>query len=63
MPHHCSYSQTHTLLEKCRYSQDDFPYTTELTLEEGAAGKTDIPALIVMDDITNAEVRQGPGPN
>lgn len=39
-----------------RYTQDDFPYTTELTLEEGAAGKTNVAALIVMDGITNAEV-------
>lgn len=40
-----------------RYSQDDFPYTTELTLEEGAAGKTDVPAIIVMDGISDARVR------
>ena len=47
-----------SLVGKLRYTQDDFPYTTELTLEEGAAGKTDVPALIVMDGITNAEVSQ-----
>ena len=39
-----------------RYTQDDWPYTTELILEEGAAGKTDIAALVVMDGIMNARV-------
>lgn len=43
---------------KIRYSPDDSPFTTELTLEEGAAGKTDVSAIIVMDGISGAEVSQ-----
>lgn len=40
-----------------RFSIDDSPYTTDLILEEGAAGKTDVAALIVMDGISDARVR------
>lgn len=40
-----------------RYSIDDSPYTTNIQLEEGAAGKTDIGAIVVMDGISDASVR------
>ncbi|CAM9987865.1 unnamed protein product, partial [Hapterophycus canaliculatus] len=39
-----------------RYSIDDSPYTTNIQLEEGAAGKTDIAAMVVMDGIADAEI-------
>ncbi|CAM9933566.1 unnamed protein product [Pylaiella littoralis] len=38
------------------YTDDDSPYTTDIQLEEGAAGKTDIDAILVMDDIQDALV-------
>lgn len=40
-----------------RFSIDDSPYITNLLLEEGAAGKTDVAAMVVMDGIVDAEVR------
>ncbi|CAN0221443.1 unnamed protein product [Pylaiella littoralis] len=39
-----------------RFSIDDSPYITNVKLEEGAAGKTDIAAIVVMDGISNAKV-------
>lgn len=42
-----------------RYSIDDSPYTTDIQLEEGAAGKTDIDAMVVMDGISGARVSAG----
>eukprot|EP00752_Nemacystus_decipiens_P014959 g13318.t1 len=39
-----------------RYSIDDWPYTTDIVVEEGAAGKTDIDAIVVMDGISGARV-------
>lgn len=41
-----------------RFTDDDFPYSTDIVLEEGAAGNTDIDAIIVMDDISDAWVRE-----
>lgn len=40
----------------CRRSIDDSPYTTDIYVEEGAAGKTGISAIIVMDGIADAQV-------
>ncbi len=48
----------HFLFHRRRYTQDDWPYITELTLEEGTAGKTDVAALVVMDGIQDAKVSQ-----
>lgn len=42
----------------CSFSEDS-PYFTGIFLEDGAAGKTDIDAIVVMDGISNAKVRQG----
>ncbi|CAM9674797.1 unnamed protein product [Sphacelaria rigidula] len=39
-----------------RYSDDDGPFTTDILLEQGAAGNTDIPAIVVMDGISNAVI-------
>lgn len=39
-----------------RYHFDDSPYTTDIYLEEGAAGNTDVDAMIVMDGISDARV-------
>lgn len=39
-----------------RYSIDDSPYTTDILVEEGAAGITDIDAIVVMDGISDARV-------
>ncbi|CAN0133967.1 unnamed protein product [Scytosiphon promiscuus] len=38
------------------YSYGDFPYITSIALEEGAAGNTDVDAIIVMDGISDAWV-------
>lgn len=40
-----------------RFSIDDSPYTTDIQLEDDAAGKTDIGAIVVMDGISDARVR------
>lgn len=39
-----------------RFSIDDSPYTTEFILEEGAAGNSEEPAMVVFDGIENAKV-------
>ncbi|CAN0365496.1 unnamed protein product, partial [Ectocarpus fasciculatus] len=39
-----------------RFSIDDSPYTTDIILEDGAAGKTDTAAMIVMDGISDARL-------
>ncbi|CAM9345645.1 unnamed protein product [Scytosiphon promiscuus] len=39
-----------------RYSIDDSPYTTDIQLEEDAAGNTDIGAIVVMDGISDARI-------
>ncbi|CAM9195943.1 unnamed protein product, partial [Hapterophycus canaliculatus] len=44
------------VLLKGWFSGDDSPYTTDIILEEGAAGKTDIDAIVVMDGISDAWV-------
>lgn len=38
------------------FSGDDAPWFTGIYLQEGAAGKTDIDAIVVMDGISNAKV-------
>ncbi|CAM9647481.1 unnamed protein product [Ectocarpus fasciculatus] len=38
------------------YHFDDSPYTTDIYLEEGAAGDTDVDAMIVMDGISDARI-------
>lgn len=40
------------------YTDDDAPYTTDIQLEEGAAGKIDVDAILVMDGIEDAWVSQ-----
>ena len=40
-----------------RFSDDDAPNTTDIQLEESAAGNTDVEAIIVMDGISDAWVR------
>lgn len=42
-------------LDRKRFAGDDGD-TTEFILEEGAAGSTDVPALIVFDGVVNAKV-------
>ena len=42
-----------------RFSHDDQPGTTEVFLEEGAAGKTAVDAVLVMDGISDAKVSVG----
>lgn len=39
-----------------RYSIDDSPYYTGIILGEGAAGKTDIAAMLVCDGVEDARV-------
>lgn len=39
-----------------RYSVDMAPYATEVIVEEGAAGTTDVDAIVVMDGISDARV-------
>lgn len=39
----------------CSFS-DDYPHRTGINLEEGAAGKTDIDAIVVMDGISDVRV-------
>ncbi|CAM9878861.1 unnamed protein product [Ectocarpus sp. 12 AP-2014] len=41
-----------------RFSIDDSPYTTNIILEDGAAGKTDTAAIIVMDGISDARLSE-----
>lgn len=41
-----------------RFSHDDQPGVTEVFLEEGAAGKTDVDAVLVMDGISDAKVKR-----
>ncbi|CAM9695160.1 unnamed protein product [Ectocarpus sp. 6 AP-2014] len=40
------------------FSIDDSPYTTDIILEDGAAGKTDTAAIIVMDGISDARLSE-----
>lgn len=47
----------HLLHVSCSFSEDS-PFFTGIFLEEGAAGKTDIDAIVVMDGISNAKVSQ-----
>lgn len=51
-------NQPRWVFPRRRFTPDDWPYTTELILEEGAAGKTDVAALVVMDGIQDAKVGQ-----
>lgn len=37
-----------------RYTDDDAPFTTDILLQEGAAGNTDVDAIVVMDGISDA---------
>eukprot|EP00903_Cladosiphon_okamuranus_P018639 g17154.t1 len=39
-----------------RYSIDDSPYVTDIFVEEGAAGITDVDAVVVMDGISDARI-------
>lgn len=39
-----------------RFSGDDAPYSTDIILQEGAAGNTDIGPIIVFDGVENARV-------
>ena len=41
-----------------RFTDDDAPYTTDIQLEESAAGNTDMEAIIVMDGISDAWVSE-----
>lgn len=43
-------------LSACSFNGDEPPYFTGIFLQEGAAGKTDIGAIVVMDGISNAKV-------
>lgn len=38
------------------FSIDDSPYTTDILLEDGAAGNTDIAAIVVFDGVADAQV-------
>lgn len=40
-----------------RYSIDDSPYTTDILLDAGAAGKTSIGPIVVIDGVSDASVR------
>ncbi|CAM9369501.1 unnamed protein product, partial [Sphacelaria rigidula] len=40
----------------CLFTDDDAPYTTDILLDAGAAGNTDVDAIIVMDGISDAVV-------
>lgn len=44
------------LLDLSRSSIDDSPYTTDIILEDGAAGKTAIGPIVVIDGISDARV-------
>ncbi|CAM9236986.1 unnamed protein product, partial [Sphacelaria rigidula] len=41
---------------QCQYTDDDAPYTTDILLDAGAAGNTDVDAIIVMDGISDAVI-------
>lgn len=51
-----SYHAWHGALFTERFSHDDQPGVTEVFLEEGAAGKTAVDAVLVMDGISDAYV-------
>lgn len=46
-----------------RYSIDDSPYYTGILLQEGAAGKTDVAAMVLFDGVENAMVCGGDNRN
>lgn len=37
------------------FSDGDSPYTTSFRLQDGASGKTNVSALVVFDDVSNAK--------
>ncbi|CAM9649069.1 unnamed protein product [Ascophyllum nodosum] len=39
-----------------RYTDDDAPFTTDIQLDDGAAGNTAVDAIIVMDGISDAKI-------
>ena len=39
-----------------RYTDDDAPFTTDIQLDDDAAGNTAVNAIIVMDGISDAKV-------